>query len=97
MKILQKCGTLVNDEYIARPINSPIRIIYAGKLYMNRWKALMDIVEILREVNKDSVKMVLEIYTKDQLTKKQKVSISLTAMCSQSTTCRETLLPPHPK
>ena len=59
MKILQKCGTLVNDEYIARPINSPIRIIYAGKLYMNRWKALMDIVEILREVNKDSVKMVL--------------------------------------
>ena len=71
MKILQKCGTLVNDEYIARPINSPIRIIYAGKLYMNRWKALMDIVEILREVNKDSVKMVLEIYTKDQLTKKQ--------------------------
>ena len=38
---------------------------------MNRWKALMDIVEILREVNRDSVKMVLEIYTKDQLTKKQ--------------------------
>ena len=38
MKILQKCGTLVNDEYIARPINSPIRIIYA-------WKALYESVE----------------------------------------------------
>lgn len=67
MKILQKCGTLVNDEYIARPINSPIRIIYAGKLYMNRWKALMDIVEILREVNKDSVKWYLRFIQKTSL------------------------------
>ena len=44
---------------------------------MNRWKALMDIVEILREANRDSVKMVLEIYTKDQLHKETKCNIKM--------------------
>ena len=71
MKILQKCGVLSSGEYIERDVNSPIRIIYAGKLYMNRWKALADIVEVLKEINKNEVKMILEIYTRDQLTQKQ--------------------------
>ena len=71
MKILQKCGVLSSGEYIERDVNSPIRIIYAGKLYMNRWKTLADIVEVLKEINKNEVKMILEIYTRDQLTQKQ--------------------------
>ena len=48
MKILQKCGVLSSSEYIERKVNAPIRIIYAGKLYMNRWKTLVDIVEVLK-------------------------------------------------
>lgn len=71
MKILQKCGVLSSSEYIERKVNAPIRIIYAGKLYMNRWKVLVDIVEALKEINKNEVKMILEIYTRDQLTQKQ--------------------------
>lgn len=71
MKILQKCGVLSSSEYIERKVNAPIRIIYAGKLYMNRWKALADIAEVLKEINKNEVKMILEIYTRDQLTQKQ--------------------------
>ena len=71
MKILQKCGVLSSSEYIERKVNAPIRIIYAGKLYMNRWKTLADIVEVLKEINKNEVKMILEIYTRDQLTQKQ--------------------------
>ena len=71
MKILQKCGVLSSSEYIERKVNAPIRIIYAGKLYMNRWKTLVDIVEVLKEINKNEIKMILEIYTRDQLTQKQ--------------------------
>lgn len=71
MKILQKCGQLSSDRYTERGVNSPIRVIYAGKLYLNRWKALADIVDVLREINKEEVKIILEIYTKDQLNQKQ--------------------------
>lgn len=70
MKILQKCGNFPS-QFTPREVNQPIRIIYAGKLYCNRWKALAQIVEAIKIVNKDENKIVLEIYTKDRITKKQ--------------------------
>ena len=71
MEILQKCGDLETEVYEARQVNTPVRMIYAGKLYMKRWKPLFDIAEILREINRDGVKIILEIYTKDKITAKQ--------------------------
>lgn len=72
MRILQKCGELEDEKNTENEINHPIEIIYAGKLYMNRWKALADISDCLKKINIDSVRMVLKIYTKDKTTKKQK-------------------------
>ncbi len=69
-KILQKCGEF-DAEYKNHIVHHPIKLIYAGKLYCNRWKVLGKIVDTIRELNKDDLKMVLEIYTKDVLTKKQ--------------------------
>lgn len=71
MKILQKCGKFEN-EYKPKKINNPLKIIYAGKFYMGRWKVLGEIVEVLNEINSEGVKAVLEIYTADQPTKKQR-------------------------
>lgn len=71
MRILQKCGSMDEEEYIPHAVNAPIRIIYAGKLYLNRWEALADISDAIKEINKEGVKMILEIYTKDTLTKQQ--------------------------
>lgn len=72
MKILRKCGDLKEIDFDIKDLERPIRIIYAGKLYMNRWKALADIAECLKEINVNETNMILEIYTKDNITKKQK-------------------------
>ncbi len=69
-KILQKCGD-INDYEKKETVSNPIRLIYAGKFYCNRWKVLAEISKLLAEINKGKVKIILEIYTKDKPTKKQ--------------------------
>ena len=70
-KVLQKCGDFGN-EYVPLVVHNPIKLIYAGKFYCNRWKVLGQIADVLREINESGVKMVLEIYTRDIPNKKQK-------------------------
>ena len=74
-KLLQKCGSF-DGEMKNCTIGNPIRMIYAGKFYCNRWKMLGDIADVLREINKDTVKIILEIYTKDKPTDKQNKSLN---------------------
>ncbi len=69
-KLLYKCGELPELEK-SHQVNSPIRMVYAGKFYCNRWKALRDIVDVLRKINIFEKKIILEIYTKDKPTPKQ--------------------------
>lgn len=69
-KLLRKCGEF-QEVYHPRAVGDPIRIVYAGKFYCNRWKVLGDIAEALRKINRDQVKIVLEIYTKDVPNKRQ--------------------------
>lgn len=72
MKLLYKTGEF-SSPYKSRPIHSPIRMIYAGKFYCNRWKVLAEIASVISEINKERVKIVLEIYTRDTPTRKQKM------------------------
>lgn len=67
-KFLVKCGDF-QQENIHLAINEPIQLVYAGKLYCNRWKTLRLLVECLRIINQDGIKMVLSIYTKDPCNK----------------------------
>lgn len=69
-RLLYKCGQF-HEENKTHKVHDPIRMIYAGKFYCNRWKMLGDIADVLREINKDTVKIILEIYTKDKPTDKQ--------------------------
>lgn len=69
-KLLYKCGN-PKDFYQERLVHFPIKMIYAGKFYCNRWKILSKIANILQDINSDEVKVVLEIYTKDSINKKQ--------------------------
>lgn len=59
-------------QRVETKLHDPIRMIYAGKLYCNRWKVLAEIGKALKEINKNEVKMTLEIYTKDAINQKQK-------------------------
>lgn len=69
MKILCKSGKF--DKNTAnKGINKPIRFIYAGGLYLNRWKVLVALVNAMKMINQDGVKMILDIYTGTTLRKK---------------------------
>lgn len=75
MKELQKCGQF-EGAFKKRDVNSPIKIVYAGKLYCNRWKVLAKIAECLKNINQGGVKAILEIYTADQITKRKNLLLN---------------------
>lgn len=70
MKILRKSGDFSSVKKKIT-LNQPIRLIYAGGIYCGRWKTLAKIAAVLKNINKDSVKIVLDIYTGNRLTNKQ--------------------------
>ncbi len=72
---LFKCGNF-SSSFISKKIGNPIRIVYAGRLYCNRWMTLSEIGKALQVINKDDVKMVLDVYTQDNMTREQKLSLS---------------------
>lgn len=51
-------------------VYSPIRLIYAGGIYLNRDKTLAKIVKAIKSINKNGVKMTLDIYTANEILKK---------------------------
>lgn len=69
--VLFKCSANLEPKHI-ESVNSPINIVYAGRLYCNRWKTLAAIGCALKNINCDGEKMVLSIYTMDALTEEQR-------------------------
>lgn len=68
---LYKCGDF-STTFVEKPIGSPIRLVYAGRLYCNRWKTLAEIGKALHEINKNGERMVLDIYTQETMTAAQR-------------------------
>lgn len=66
MKLLRK-GVYVPESFEARPVHKPIKFIYAGGLYLNRYKSLVAIADALRKLNGEGVKAELHIYTGTKL------------------------------
>lgn len=68
---LVKCGEF-DEACLHKSIGTPIRLVYAGKLYCNRWKTLGMLADAIRRVNSDGVRVVLDVYTADEVTEKQR-------------------------
>lgn len=64
-------GALFPNQYKLKIPNDPIRLVYAGRLYCNRWKTLGEIGKTIKELNSESTKIILEIYSQDKLSKRQ--------------------------
>ena len=73
--LLYKCGDFIPTR-TRKEICFPIRLVYAGRLYCNRWKTLAKIGDALSVINKDEVKMVLDVYTQDNLSDVQTKALS---------------------
>ena len=66
VKILLK-GESFSFDREKEKINDPIKIVYAGGVYNNRWKTLKALAKAIQKINKDEQRVVLEIYTGDQI------------------------------
>lgn len=75
MKILRKSGRF-EQQYLKKSINTPIRIIYAGGIYLNRWKTLGALADSMRKINSKGIKMILDIYTNNTLDNKMEKAIN---------------------
>lgn len=68
--LMFKCG-VPNESIIHNKVNSPIRIVYAGKLYCGRWKTLSALGKAAKKINSNGKKVVVDIYSRDNVTKRQ--------------------------
>lgn len=72
---LFKCGVF-SDSFTSKECGNPIRMIYAGRLYCNRWKSLAEIGKALRIINRDGKRIILDVFTQDNLTAEQRDALS---------------------
>lgn len=70
-KVLMKCKDLKENSKL-KEVREPIKLIYAGRLYCNRYKTLSLIKDALVHINRNQVEMTLNIYTKDKISKRKK-------------------------
>ncbi|MBQ6906958.1 MAG: glycosyltransferase, partial [Clostridia bacterium] len=68
--LLFKCAE-AEEEKVHKELNNPIRFLYVGRLYCGRWKTLAKIGNVLKKINKEEIKAVLDIYSMDKVSKKQ--------------------------
>jgi hypothetical protein len=57
-------------------ISSPIKVVYAGNLFYGRWEILKILADEIERINKDSVKMVLKIFTTASITHEIDVALN---------------------
>lgn len=72
---LYKCGDFP-EVFVEKKVGEPIRMVYAGRLYCNRWKTLAEIGKALKLINKNSERIVLDIYTTEELTSEYRKVLS---------------------
>ena len=71
---LYKCVNLA--DFQPKTTNRIIRMVYAGRLYCNRWKTISAIGDALTELNRDTVKAEVFVYSQDNLTQEQIAALS---------------------
>ena len=76
-KIITKGIDYSGLEFKAYKPEYPIKAVYTGKLIIGRGESLAKIAEAMGEINRDGEKITLDIYTSDQLTEKQKLSLNV--------------------
>lgn len=81
MKILRKSGSFDCGRE-KRTVHQPVRIIYAGGIYLNRWKTLAHLAEAIKAVNTSDVRFVLDIYTSTVITDEMRKKLEIPGVSS---------------
>ncbi|MDO4469087.1 MAG: hypothetical protein Q4C84_04515 [Bacillota bacterium] len=75
-KILTKGLDYSQICYQEFKVHSPIKMVYTGKLIIGRWKSLALIADALGKINREQIKMELDIYTTDTITAQQEKDLN---------------------
>lgn len=75
MKILKKSADF-DKENPKNKVNDVIKLVYAGGIYIKRWKVLCEISRTIALLNKQGKKAELHIYTNNKLSKKQERTLN---------------------
>lgn len=67
MKVLCKSAEFSADK---KEICTPVRFIYAGGLYLNRWKTLYKLSKVIKKINVTEKKAELHIYSGSKLSRR---------------------------
>ncbi len=59
---LYKCADF-NKDFSPKNVHVPVKLVYAGNLYCNRWKTIMKIAESINVINDNGIKITLDIYS----------------------------------
>lgn len=71
VQITRPINETVCREYVGKNLQT-IKILYAGSLYIDRHKTLQLLVDEMRKINSETVKITLDIYTNSEITTKEK-------------------------
>lgn len=69
--VMTKGIDLTQHPYKGKPVVSPIKIVYTGKLIYGRWKSLAKVAEVVESVKNQGSSVEFDIYTTDNLSDKQ--------------------------
>lgn len=69
------------NEIKTTPPNHPIRILYTGKLIYGREETVAEIVDVIKEINKDGQKILLQIYSNTELSPSMRERICVPGCC----------------
>ena len=72
--ILCKSGSFADEP--RRDIEYPVKLIYAGGVYINRWKILKEVKNALAAINQNGKKAELHIYTANKVSKRQQSAMA---------------------
>ncbi|MBR5321472.1 MAG: hypothetical protein IKU41_06495, partial [Clostridia bacterium] len=76
-KILTKSANFNEPAQVKEKYNKPLQLLFTGNIGTNRWKSLAIIADALKEINADSVKAEMKIYTGTPLTEEMKKALNV--------------------
>lgn len=78
IKVLRKHADFDKTQDRSHKTRDRIRLIYAGGIYLNRWKTLAELARCIDLINKEGgIQFQLDIYTNNDLSKKQNRKLNL--------------------
>lgn len=75
-KVLTKCADFSQPPELKEKLNEPLKIVYTGNLGPGRWQSVSYIAKALKNINRETVKAQMYLYSATPLTEKQKAALA---------------------